>query len=363
MAHRPRILHIVSSLESEAGSGLAEFVTRIPCDEFACEICALANSNGRKTPHVPTTTLGLRWSFDVSTFLGIGRILRRFRPDAVHTWDAAAQLYGHLAAIQYGTKRILAEKKNTDAPKGWLQKYLDRKTCRFIVPQKDNTLPNDRTVVIPQAAVFVPCVDPIPIEELLKNYAPSYRQKPFLIGVVLPLGLEQRTLDALWVFETLNHVHLNFHAFVIGDGKDQELSLRYRDRWKLFSRVHFLGSRHDTNRLLPCFDVLLHLSPSPEHSGTILSAMSCGVPVVALETPESREYIVDGTTGFLIPCDGDFRFYRRTATNRLLHLQGNEELRQSMQIAAKDRIAKEFNSETAVHQKIQVYRELFARLR
>ena len=372
MSGRPKILHIISSWESGVGNELAEFNARL-APEFESETCVLAS-------------LGMRWACDVSTYLGLGRVLRRFRPDVVHTWDATAHSY---AALHDGTKCILAEKRDTNAPKGFLQKYLDRKTRRFIVPRPNDALPVAKTVVIPPAAVPVPCVEPVPADELLEKlgfssgqsydcgsdmyypvfqpqYDPARRnyksmpphQTPFLIGIILPLHLEHRILDALWTFESLNHVHLNFHAFIIGDGKDRETFLRHRDRWKLFSRVHFLGERHDTHRLLPHFDALLHLSSSAEYSGTILSAMSCGVPVVALETPESREYILDGTTGIIIPADGDFRFYRRTAVKRLLYLLENEELRRSMQVAAKDRVAKEFNFDTAVQRRIDVYREV-----
>jgi glycosyltransferase involved in cell wall biosynthesis len=298
----------------------------------------------------------------------------------LHTWDAAAQFYG---AMHCGGQRVLAEKRNTDVPPGRVQKYIDKKTHRFIVPHKTDNCP--KTDVVPLAAVPVPHSEPVSAEELLAkldfplvepsgNYYPVFQPQyeparrnykptaphavPFLIGIVLPLDSEHQILDALWVFETLNHVHLNFHAFVIGDGKDREECLRYRDRWKLFSRVHFLGNRHDTHRLLPHFDVLLHLSPSAEHSGTILSAMSCGVPVIALETPESREYVLDGTTGILIPAEGDFRFYRRTAAKRLLYLLENEELRRSMQRAAKERVVQNFNFDAAVQRRIGVYRAL-----
>ena len=381
MSHRLKILHIVSSWESGVGNELVEFATRLPPDEFCCEICTLAGTKNQRVPNIPTTTLNLRWSLDVSTYLGVGRLLRRFRPDVVHTWDATSQWYG---TLHYGHQRVLAEKRESDTPSGTWQAYLDRNTDRFIAPYTIGNSP--KTEIIPPAAVPVPCSEPIPSDKLLEKlgfppveasgdyypvfqpqYEPARRnyksmpphRTPFLIGIVLPLCSEHRILDALWVFETLNHVHLNFHAFVIGDGKDRDQFLRYRDRWKLFSRVHFLGARHDVGRLLPSCDVLLHLSPSAEYSGTILSAMSCGVPVIALETPESRDYVVDGTTGILIPADGDFRFYRRTAAKRLLYLLENEELRRSMQKAAADRIEKNFNFNTTVQRRVEVYRELY----
>ena len=381
MTSCPRILHIVSTWESGVGNELIEFTAKL-APALESKICVLAGANNRNVHNVPITTLGMRWTFDVSTFLRVGRILRRFRPHVVHTWDATAHLY---ASLHHSTGHILAEKRETVPPKGLVQQYLDRKTHRFIVPRINDSLPAAKTIVIPPAAVPVPRSEPMSAEELLKklgfplvessgNYYPvfqpqyeparmSYKsnpphQTPFLIGIVLPLGLEHRILDALWAFETLNHVHLNYHAFIIGGGKDRETFLRYRDRWKLFSRVHFLGDRADARRLLHHFDVLLHLSSSAEYSGTILSAMSCGVPVIALATPESREYVLDGATGILIPDEGDFRFFRRTAVKRLLYLLENEELRRSMQAAAKDRVANEFNFDTAVQRRIDVYQEL-----
>jgi len=383
MPHRFKILHIVSSWERGVGNELAEFVPRLPRDDFENEICVLTGSTNRNVHDIPTTTLSLRWSFDLSTHFGIDRLFRRFRPDVVHVWDSLAQRYGTLHS---GFHRVLAEKRESEVPSGRFQQYLDHKTHRFIAPRK--ICPCPKTVIIPPAAVPVPHAEPIPVEELLGklgfplvepsgNYYPVFQPQydparrsykpippsptPFLIGIVLPLCSEHRILDALWVFETLNHVHLNFHVFVMGEGKDQDLFLRYRDRWKLFSRVHFLGNQRDALRLLPCCDALLHLSPSAEYSGTILSAMLGGVPVVALETPESREYVLDGTTGILIPAEGDFRFYRRTAANRLLYLLENEELRRSMQRAAKERVAKEYNFDTAIQRRIDVYRELIPR--
>ena len=386
MSHRLKILQIISSWGSGVGSELAEFAARLPREEWECEICVLAGSNSRRTLDLPTTTLDLRWSVDINTALGVRRILRRFRPDVVHTWDFAAQCYG---VIHRGPHRIIAETRENDLPKGWLQQYLLRKTHRWIVPRQNETLPATRTTIIPPAAVPVPWAAPMSAEELFakldfplvepsgdyypvfqpqyeparRNYKPiAPPRTPFVIGIILPLCAEHRILDALWVFETLNHVHLNFHALIIGDGKDRELFLRSRDQWKLSSRVHFLGNRHNDRhlmgRLLPSLDVLLHLSDSAEHAGTTLSAMSCGVPVIALETPESREYIVDGITGILIPNDGDFRFYRRTAAKKLLYLLENETLRRSMQTAAKEHVATQFDFETAMRQRIQVYREL-----
>jgi glycosyltransferase involved in cell wall biosynthesis len=377
MSRRLKILHIISSWKSDVGNELAEFVVRLSREHYENEICVLTKSHARQIADVPVTTHNLRWQFDAATYLGISRIIRRFRPDVIHTWDHTAQRYG---AIHFGKHHVIAERREDYQPTGRLQQYIDQRTYRYIVPRK--ICGCSKTIVIPPAAVPLPYGERLPADELLAkldfplvepagNYYPVFQpqyeparrnyktmiqsSQPFLVGIVLPLCSEHRILDALWAFETLNHVHLNFHALFIGDGKDREICLRYRDRWKLFSRVHFLGNRENCFRLLPHCDVLLHLSSSAAHSGTILSAMSCGVPVIALETPESREYVVDGTTGLLIPADGDFRFYRRTAAKKLLYLSENTELRRAMQTASKERVEKHFNFDRVVQQRMQVY--------
>jgi len=376
MSHRLKILHIISSRESGTACELDAFAERLAQNGFDTKTCIL------------TSTQALRRPFDVAAYFAAARMIRQFRPDVVHTWDHAAHLY---AASQYTATRIIAEKRSPQLPTrnpliARLRQYLDRRTDRFIVPHKVCDCP--KTLEIPPAAVPLPYSEPMPTEEFLAkydvpsvetsgNYYPVFEPQydptrrnytprpanptPFLIGITLPLCSEHRILDALWVCETLNHVHLNFHAFFIGDGKDREEFLRYRDRWKLFSRVHFLGNSKDAHRLLPNFDVLLHLSPASEYSGAILSAMYCGVPVIALETAESRAYILDGASGMLIPDGGDHRFYRRTAAKRLLYLLENEEFRRSMQRIARERVAGEFNFDTAFERRVGVYREGFER--
>ena len=377
MFRRIRILHIIASWQSGLGNELAAFAERLEPDEFEYEVC----------------TLDLRWSYDAVAYMKLRRTLRRFQPDIVHTWDTSSQLY---AALQQGNPKIVAEKRDA-APTGQTPLYRNEKTHRFIASRKMDDCP--KTVIIPPSAIPGPFSEPMPAEQLLEaldvplvepsgdyypvlqpQYEPARRNfkavppnaTPYIIGIVLPLTSEHRILDALWVCETFKHVHLNYHAFFIGEGRAQEECLRYRDRWKLFSRVHFVGGQGRsgwalTSRLLPSFDALLHLSPSAEHSNVILSAMSCGVPVVAVETPKSRQYIVDGISGILIPCeDADKEtsgkeassFYRRTAAKKLLHLLENQELRRSLSKAGKERVAKEFNFDKAVQCRKKLYRDI-----
>ncbi|MDR0521164.1 MAG: glycosyltransferase [Planctomycetaceae bacterium] len=377
-----KILHIISSLDSFGiGSELTALTGRLPDALFSNEICNLADTGlrclFRTVPHA---------AFHAGVLLNVVRKIRCFRPDIVHAWDSTAHFYGGLAALLCRTPSLTAEKRNFSRPAGIVQRFIDTKTKTLIALRQREELPESKTVIVPPAAVPMKHYDPVPAAELLGkigfplippsgNYYPllnsqyeperrNYRfippddpgrQQPFLIGIISPLCTEHRIHDALWIFVTLKTLNLNFHVLIIGDGQDQETLLRCRDRWKLFSRVHFIGARKDVDRLLPCFDALLHLSPVPEQIGSVSAAMSCGIPVVAEETPEISGMITDGVTGMLIPGSEDFRFRRRTAVKKILHLFENAELRRSIKSAAKKHAADQFCFDTAVQKRTEIF--------
>jgi glycosyltransferase involved in cell wall biosynthesis len=185
--------------------------------------------------------------------------------------------------------------------------------------------------------------------------------KPLLIGLVNHFTPASRLLDALWVFETLNHVYLNFHAFLVGEGPELDPLLRCREAWKLTPRVHILSPFSPAaccRDLIPQFDVLLNLSCDAAESDSIPDAMLCGVPVIATARSTSPELVADGVTGFLTPESGsDFRLRRRMFAEKTLRLLEDEALRQKMSIAAKEYAAEHFDISKVASRYAELYRD------
>jgi glycosyltransferase involved in cell wall biosynthesis len=70
----------------------------------------------------------------------------------------------------------------------------------------------------------------------------------------------------------------------------------------LEERVDFLGERDDAPAVIANLDVLVQPSRGPEGLGrTILEAMACAVPVIAVDRWGPREIVTDGVTGLLVP--------------------------------------------------------------
>jgi glycosyltransferase involved in cell wall biosynthesis len=139
------------------------------------------------------------------------------------------------------------------------------------------------------------------------------------IGIVAPLVKEQRLIDALWVFETLQHIPFDYQAFIIGDGKERDNLLRCRDGWKLSACVHFLGNCQDVLRLMKQFDMLLHLGSEQADCFAVRAALFMQIPVIATDTPQTRRLIADTEKCILLPdCGTDSSLRRRLFAKRTL---------------------------------------------
>jgi glycosyltransferase involved in cell wall biosynthesis len=67
------------------------------------------------------------------------------------------------------------------------------------------------------------------------------------------------------------------------------------------NRVHFLGYRADTPRLMRAVDLVVHCSTAPEPFGrVIVEALFAGTPVLAADGGASREILGTETT-WLVP--------------------------------------------------------------
>jgi glycosyltransferase involved in cell wall biosynthesis len=93
----------------------------------------------------------------------------------------------------------------------------------------------------------------------------------------------------------------DLHLLLVGDGELRpaiEADVRARG---LDDRVSFLGTRRDVDRILAVSDVFVLASLWEGLPLALVEAMASGLPVVATEVSGTREVVVDGTSGLLVP--------------------------------------------------------------
>ena len=98
------------------------------------------------------------------------------------------------------------------------------------------------------------------------------------------------------------HKGVNFRAFVVGSGIQEQEMVSEVSKRKLNTHVQFIGqvSHDDLAEVYNCLDVLVFPTLLEESLGLVgLEAMSCGVPVVASNIGALPEYVREEENGFL----------------------------------------------------------------
>jgi len=128
-----------------------------------------------------------------------------------------------------------------------------------------------------------------------------------IVGAITPLKGHDIFLDAAErVFPQLpsaKFVVVGTNSYITEAGLKYEDELRQRvARSSLRGRVKFLGFRDDMPGIFSQLDVLVQPNRGPEGLGrSVLEAMACGVPVIAVDKWGPAELIQEGHGGLLFP--------------------------------------------------------------
>jgi len=152
-----------------------------------------------------------------------------------------------------------------------------------------------------------------------------------MVGAITPLKGHDVFLDAaervLSQLPKAMFLIVGNNPYVTEEGLLYEQQLRRRvANSTLRDRVKFVGFRNDIPGVLSQLDVLVQPNRGPEGLGrSLLEAMACGVPVVAVNKWGPAELIQDGQTGLLFrPLDAE------QLAAHMLKLGGNHSLRKNM---------------------------------
>lgn len=153
--------------------------------------------------------------------------------------------------------------------------------------------------------------DGIDIEEfdaaLRSTQAADLRQKfdipqdVFIIGAIGPLVKENDFETAIKSLRNVVAKEMNAHLVIAGEGDEYKALLKTAEKLKVLDRVKIVQSQ-DYVSLLCLFDAYVVSSFNEGYLGTILGAMAASIPVIATKVGANPEMIVQGKTGYLVPC-------------------------------------------------------------
>jgi glycosyltransferase involved in cell wall biosynthesis len=363
-----RILHVIPSLDrAGAEKQMTLLVRGLPRDPFETHVCALTRGGpllaDLQRAEIPVTVIGKTWRADPRAYWKLRRLVARLRPDLVHTWLFAANAYGRRAALACGVKHLIACERCVDPWKGWLElaidRYLARRSSRIVAVSQGvrdfyvhHGLPAEKFVVIHNA---VPPAKPSPATRRQILAELELPEESRLVAVVGRLWPQKQIKHAIWAADLLKVIRDDVHLLILGDGPHRDRLRKFRDQVKIRDKVHFLGHRDDVPRLMPHFDALWSTSAYEGQSNTIMEAMACGVPVVATDIPGTRDLVVDGQTGYLVPPD---RSCRRAICGYTDNILDHPDLARSLGQAARQRMLNEFGVDKMVQSYADLYQQV-----
>ncbi|MBO9480327.1 glycosyltransferase [Salinisphaera sp. G21_0] len=243
-------------------------------------------------------------------FMCLVRLMRKLRPDIVHSWMYHADLLGGLAARIAGVKTIVwgVRQSNLSFAHNKSSTLLVMKICAHI----SHWLPSciltcseqaqsnhvaagydaNKMVLIPNGFDLSRFLPDAIARDALREELDLGRDVP-LVGLIARDDPQKNhpgfIKAAELVHKTLPQVHFVLAGAGI-DGNNKSLTSLIA-RAGLMEYVHLLGRRQDIPRLMASFDLLASSSFGEAFPNVLGEAMACGVPCVVTDVGDSAEIV------------------------------------------------------------------------
>ena len=316
---------------------------------------------------------------DIISYFQIKKLLKRLKPDIVHTHSAKAGILGRFAA--YGLKGKWSE--NVPAvvhtihglafhpyQSGWLNKFYiaaeksAAKRTDFFISVADAMTEQALAAGIGEREKYVTAYSAIEEEDFLKPI-PEEERKSFRMKYGIPENaIVLVTIARLfmlkghkYIIESAKQLSKQFDNVVwlfVGDGN---LAGQFKEQVKqlgLADKIKFTG-------LLPPIqiplaiqssDILVHCSLREGLARTLPQAMLCGKPAISFDVDGAKE-VVSENTGRLIEPKNIEKLRKACA-----ELIGDQDLRDKLGKAGRDFVKEKFVPETMVDAIEMVYKKL-----
>lgn len=298
---------------------------------------------------------------DLIAFLQLCWIIKKGKYDLVHAHSSKAGLLGRLA-----TKLISPFTPTLYTPNSMafhihpLYKNIEKgaqilTTAVIAVSPSEQEeilshriLPEKKVVMIKSG---VHCSPPVHPTKLRKELGIAED-----VPIVLSIGRLTRQKDPFTFFRAAPQVlfaHPNTHFVWIGHGELESEVRAYIQRMGISASCSILGWRTDVSELLSGADVFVLPSLYESFGYVTCEAMACGLPVVATRVSGTKDIVVEGETGFLVP-PGDAEKFSERITELLSH----KDKRLLFGQRGKEQVQKNFSVTQMVLETERVYRLL-----
>lgn len=298
---------------------------------------------------------------DVRAFFALVAMIRRERPEIVHTHTAKAGVLGRLATILSGSKAVRIHTFHGHLLHGYfagwkvrlviaIEKFLAKRTDLLIAVgnQVKEDLLEAGIGKREQFKTFFPGL-PTPPQfnkgEVRKSLGLNADQiYCTFVGRLTQIKRPDRLLDIAAASVARD---LNIHFLVAGEGDLFESSKARALAEKL--PVTFLGWRSDIAEIFTASDIAILTSDNEGIPLTLIQAAQAGLPIVAPAVGSIADIVIDGVTGYLPSAQAG------AMASALSALAGDGELRKKLGAAGKAHADQYFSLEKSLDDHALLY--------
>ena len=308
----------------------------------------------------------------VFAFRGVGEVIRRLRPDIVHSWLFHGR-FAAAVAIGRGGPAHVASLQGTDYDPGSIvetglrpmrmaaqrrvERAISRRAVAYVAasqPVKDSYVA--RVSIAPGRIAMVPNsvdpdrlrADPRTAKELRAGVG---REPGFLFVNVSRLVPGKGHDELLRAFARLVSDDPSCHLLLAGDGPLRERLENVALRLSLQAHVRFLGTTDQIGDLLGAADAFVSPSRSEGYGLALAEAMLAGLPVIAADIPATRA-LLDGEPAALLFPPGDWE----GMLGLMRRLRADPRLGESLGCAARALVADRYTLQVTAPKWSAVYR-------
>ncbi len=373
---RPLIAHVIFSLGvGGLENGLVNLINHMPQAEFRHCIICLKNATDFKQrikrDDVEIFELNKNEGHDISSFFKMYKLLKKIRPDIVHTRNLAAIEY-QIPVFLAGVKSRIHGEHGWDVfdPDGSNKKYQKLRYLmgflihRFVPLSKHLHEYLLTKVGISDSKIVRICNGVDTHKFSFSNQTEVITDAPFefndqhvyfgtvgrMHGVKDQMNLVKAFVEAIQLDPALKE---KICLVVIGDGPLREVAIEYLKAKDCYDISWLPGKRNDIPQIMRCLDAFVLPSKSEGISNTILEAMSSGLPVIATRVGGNPELVADGESGVLVEKEN----YHQLA-GAIVTYAHNDQLRKEHGMNALQRVKDRFSIDVMVKNYLNLYQSL-----
>jgi glycosyltransferase involved in cell wall biosynthesis len=313
---------------------------------------------------------------DLMATIRLARLIRKERPQILHTHTAKAGTVGRVAARLAGSRKppIIVHTFHGHVLRGYfgpvrsllfrlLERWLARGTTALVAvsPQVRDDLvalgvaPVERFVVVRLGIELDERVGPE-----LNGRAETRRYlgisgDRFAVGWIGRMTAVKRTDDVLIAFKGLRDSGIDAVLCMVGDGPDRVLLERRARELGVTRDMVFLGYQEDVAPFYAAFDALVLPSENEGTPVSVIEALAAELPVVATRVGGVPDVVTDGEDGFLVDAGAT-----DDLAERLGRLARDPELRARMGKKGRERVLPRYAVERLVDDVDELYRSLLS---